>query len=159
MKSFSIQKSSNKPPNVFVAPALKSPTKQIFGDCSSSHNCLNLPRYAKNSSVLALLQYGRYTLIEHRHIEQTAYWAVSAEKKKRSYLFFLKILHLLEQAHRLLEQLDVQQWPCCRPSNQKWSETIKNRPVLLCWRGAWVNSVHHNSYCAIHYDTNIAKIQ
>jgi len=24
-----------------------------------------LPRYAKNSSVLGLLQYGRYTLIEH----------------------------------------------------------------------------------------------
>jgi len=52
IKSFSIQKSSNKPPNVFVDPALKSPTKQIFGHCSSSHNCLNLPRYVKNSSVL-----------------------------------------------------------------------------------------------------------
>ena len=64
IKSFSIQKSSNKPPNVFVVPALKSPTKQIFGHCSSSHNCLNLPRHAKNSSVLALLQYGRYTLIK-----------------------------------------------------------------------------------------------
>ena len=24
-----------------------------------------MPRYAKNSSVLALLQYGRYTLIKH----------------------------------------------------------------------------------------------
>ena len=60
-----MQKSSNKPPNVFVVPALKSPTKQIFGHCCSSHNCLKLPRYAKNSSVLALLQYGRYTLIKH----------------------------------------------------------------------------------------------
>ena len=48
-----------------MVPALKSPTKQIFGHCSSSHNCLNLPRYAKNSSVLALLQYGRYTLVKH----------------------------------------------------------------------------------------------
>ena len=65
IKSNSMQKSSNKPPNVFVVPALKSPTKQIFGHCSSSHNSLNLPRYAKNSSVLALLQYGRYTLIKH----------------------------------------------------------------------------------------------
>ena len=65
IKSFSIQKSSSKPPNVFVAPALKSPTKQIFGHCSSSHNCLNLPRDAKNSSVLDLLRYGRYTLIKH----------------------------------------------------------------------------------------------
>ena len=65
IKSFSIQKSSNKPPNVFVVPALKSPTKQIFGHYSSSHNCLNLPRYAKNSSVLALLKCGGYTLIKH----------------------------------------------------------------------------------------------
>jgi len=65
IKSFSIQKSSNKPPNVFVAPALKSPTKQIFGHCSSSHNCFILPKYSKQSSVLALLQYGRYTLIKH----------------------------------------------------------------------------------------------
>jgi len=32
IKSFSIQKSSSKPPNVFVVPALKSPTKKIFGN-------------------------------------------------------------------------------------------------------------------------------
>jgi len=28
----------------------------------------------------------------------------------------------------------------------------------LSQRGANVNSVHNNSYCAIHYDKNIAKI-
>jgi len=38
--------------------------------------------------------------------------------------------------------------------------TVKNWPVLLCWRGSRVNSVHHNSFnCAIHYEKNIAKIQ
>jgi len=45
----------------------------------------------------------------------------------------------------------------CTQLAQKWSKTIKNLSVLLCWRGARVNSVHHNSYCAIHYDKKYCK--
>ena len=46
----------------------------------------------------------------------------------------------------------------CMQLMQKWGKT-KNQPVFLCWRGARVNSVHCNSYCAIHYDKNFAKIE
>jgi len=74
--------------------------------------------------------------------------------KKTILSFSSQILRWLEQVHRLLETFDVRQWSCCRLSNQKWAKTIKNRLVLLCWRGARVNSVHQNSYCATHYDKN-----
>jgi len=64
IKSFSTQKSSNKPQSVFVTPALEVPHKTNVWALQLITQLPNLPRKAKKSSVLALLQYGRCMLIK-----------------------------------------------------------------------------------------------
>ena len=60
---------------------------------------------------------GNRLIIGHRFIEQAA---LSSFGWKKTSFPLTNSSRLLEQAHRLIEQLDVQQLSCCRPSNQKW---------------------------------------
>jgi len=145
IKSFSIQKSSNKPPNVFVVPALKSPTDLVvdlnyfpFSHPNPNPNPTHLPKHeftSPNNQFYQHIWYVEYYSV-HAYMVWSQKFRLTPDSKKSESEHLYRPLKPMERTSDLIKMLNVTKLTMTCMDKQSYQAKTKCRATVCPENGA-----------------------